>query len=158
MLFLLWECPVSGQEKSPRSGHSPLLEVNRTGSLLIVKSNSSNPSNDTQEQARAQRLPGSSTLHSETSGRLWLHLPFTPNRPLKRLSFPFKLLLRVFFFFFFTAPPSFPRSPSPPLFFFSLSHKLPAWIFMLHLKTIGNKAIPCLDYGFITLSRVNLLH
>lgn len=45
------------KKKSPRLSHSPLLEVNRTGSLLIVKSNSSNPPNDTQEQARAPAAP-----------------------------------------------------------------------------------------------------
>lgn len=111
----------------PRLSNSPLLEVNRTGSLLIVKSNSSNPSSDTQEQAPAQRLPGGSkSTRTHTLNRLCLRFqaplaPFLPGRPLRRSSFPFKLFPPDLS----TPPPSFllfllPSSSSKV----SLSHSL----------------------------------
>lgn len=146
-------------EKNPRLSHSPLLEVNRTGSLLIVKSTSSNPSSDTQEQAPAQRLLGSSKIHTHTDLK-----PFVPS------SFKRHLLLfyraghwngSLFLSNFFSTDLSTP--PPPPSFLFFLLPSSPSNVSlsprsllrtncmdsMLHLKTLGHTAIPCSDYGLV---------
>lgn len=111
-----------GQSKdSPGKRYSPLLEVNSTGSLLIVKSHSSNRPHDAQ---RAQRLPGSSKIppHTHTLCRFCLlfHpplIPFLPSRSLKRLSLTFKL----FSLDLSPPPPSFPYFPPPLCFSYCLS-------------------------------------
>lgn len=54
------QIPGSFPGQTEHKGHSPLLEVKRTGSLRIVHPKSYNPSRDTQERSTVQRLPGTS--------------------------------------------------------------------------------------------------
>lgn len=157
-----------GQKKSPRLSHSPLLEVNRTGSLLIVKSNSSNPPKDAQEQARAQRLPGSSKIHTEGD-----FTPFVSSVSTSTYSFSTGPATETSLFSFqtfspdlSTPPPSFPFFP-PPLFFpdDSLSHSLslPQTACMdVYAAFRSNRKFWLLhqNYGFTTLAKSHdlLLH
>lgn len=103
------------QKKNIRFSHSPLLEVNRTGSLLIAKSNSCNPSRDSQERAADQRLPGTGKIHEDTlfqafRSSLWGSAnSFYPETSL----LPFQTYSpNLFLLLFLASSPSSP--PSPP--------------------------------------------
>lgn len=134
--------------------HSPLLEVNRIGSLLIVNFNASNQ-HAHRTQARAQRLLGSGKIQTQPSRYcifvpLLLPLtPFLPSRPLRRVSFSFKLFSESFS----SASNVLHRFPSPlfaPVSLY-LSLSIPQmWLqgfMLLRLESIGNKSIHCPNSG-----------
>lgn len=113
---LLWEysCKCRAvifrvQKKSPRLSHSPLLEVNRTGSLLIVKSGSSNPHDDAH---RSRRVPSGSPA-AVKSPRTQTLCRFLPSLSTSAYSLSTEPATGTSLFFFQTFSPD--LSPPPPI-------------------------------------------